>query len=570
MPRRRPTPSRKPITFRGTALTERQLRRIQGIVRERSSQTRQAIAREVCRTFSWRRPNGIYAIRSVRQLLVRLEQAGHVRLPPPRRGQGRRLQPADLGAVAADRAPEKSVVRQRESRRLVTPSPPGRHPLTVRPIQSQELPAWRAQMERLHYLGDGALVGETMRYVALLDEEPVALLSWGSASLHNGPRDDYVGWDEACRQANLHLVVNNARFLILPEGRRPNLASRVLGANLRRLSRDWEAVYGHPLVLAETFVDTSRFRGTCYRASNWIDVGETKGWAKQGSDYRYHGQPKAVWLYPLARPFEPRLCIAPRTNMPKKKFRHVDVEKLPLRGEGGLFELLVSFNDPRKRRGIRYPIECVLATALCAVLAGARSFAALGDWAEDQDTKTLVRLGSKHGRPPSERTFRRVLGSIDVEELDRCTGTWMAKQMQLQAGAALALDGKTVRGSGDGEQKARHLLSAIVHENGAVVAQTHVESKTNEITQVVPLLEPLNIEGTIVTGDALLTQQSIARYLVEQKGADYVLSVKDNQPTLRQDIEDCFSSLEEDERRCQRAKGKRPGKGAFPPSAQDR
>jgi len=423
-------------------------------------------------------------------------------------------------------------------------------------------------MERFHYLGDAALVGESLRYVAELDDELVALLSWGAASLHNGPRDHYLGWDEATRAAKLDLVVNNARFLILPWGRRPHLASRVLAANLRRLSRDWETVYGHRVVLAETFVDTSRFRGTCYRASNWLCVGETKGWSKSGSVYRFNGQPKAVWLYPLVRDFKEHLCTArgPRRN----GFMVVDVEKLPLDGEEGLFAVLCGFPDPRKRRGVRHKIQSILATALCAVLAGARSFAAIAEWAGEQSRETLKRFGSKYGRPANERTYRRVLGSIDVEELDRCTGGWMAEQQKILAGTGLALDGKTVRGSGDGDQAPRHLLSAIVHGSSTVVAQVAVESKTNEITKVEPLLEDLEIEGAVVTADALLTQREIARHLVEDKHADYVFTVKDNQPTLRKDISDLFAAQEQEAKRQQRARKEPPATEAFPPSAPDR
>jgi hypothetical protein len=476
-------------------------------------------------------------------LLIRLEKAGVIRLPAPRgvRGRPRRetvataaalLSSVDPVTVAESSAGDGSVSR-----------------LLVRPIRTDELLGWRAHMERFHYLGDAVLVGESLRYVAHADGAMVALLSWGSASLHNGPRDGYVGWDEGTRQANLDRVVNNTRFLVLPRGRRyPHLASRVLAANLRRLSRDWEAAYGHRVVLAETFVDTSRFRGTCYRASNWIHVGETKGWSKSGSAYRFHGQPKAVWLYPLARDFKAQLCTVAGTS--KEGMMVLDVEKLPLHGDGGLFEILGGVPDPRLRRGVRYSVQSVLATAICAVLAGARSFTAMGEWAAEQSKETLQRLGSKWGRPPSERTYRRVFDRIDVAELDRRTGRWFAEQQRLQAGAGLALDGKTVRGSGDGDKSALHLLSAIVHGSGAVVAQVAVESKTNEITRVEPLLDGLDIQGAVVTADALLTQKNIARYVVEEKKADYVLTAKDNQPTIRQDI----ATL---------------GLDAFPPSAHD-
>jgi hypothetical protein len=328
-------------------------------------------------------------------------------------------------------------------------------------------------MERFHYLGDAALVGESLRYLAQFDGDMVALLSWGAASLHNGPRDGYVGWDEATRKAKLDLVVNNARFLILPRGgRHPHLASRVLAANLRRLSRDWEEAYGHRVVLAETFVDPSRFRGTCYRASNWIQVGETKGWSKSGGAYRFNGQPKSVWLYPLARDFKAQLCTATGPGTQKEGMMVIDVEKLPLQGQGGLFEILCGIPDPRKRRGVRHTVPSLLATAICAVLAGARSFTAMGEWAAEQSKETLQRLGSKRGKSPSERTYRRLFDSIDVEALDRRTGSWVAEQQRLQAGAGLALDGKTVRGSGDGDKGALHLLSAIVHGSGAVVRKS--------------------------------------------------------------------------------------------------
>jgi hypothetical protein len=124
-------------------------------------------------------------------------------------------------------------------------------------------------------------VGESLRYAAYLDGEVVALLRW-AAALNNRPRDRYLAWDAGTKRTQLHLVVNNARFLILPWIRQPHLASRVLGRTLRRLRRHWEHAYGHPVVLAETFVDPSRFRGTCNRASNWLWVGETTGWAKRG------------------------------------------------------------------------------------------------------------------------------------------------------------------------------------------------------------------------------------------------------------------------------------------------
>jgi len=532
------------VAFRDTVLDARRLKRIREFVETQHGWTRQGLAREVCRRFGWRRPNGAWAIRSARDLLVRLDQMGIIELPAARRAQGR------PGREAIERAALDLSCGNAEEE----PKPAGTHDasvvLLVRPIRAEERLVWRAHMERFHYLGDAELVGESLRYVALVDGELAGLVSWAAAARCNAARDRYVGWDQQGRRANLHLVVNNSRFLLLGWTRRlPHLASRVLGANLRRLSRDWEEAYGHRVVLAESFVDRARFRGTCYRASNWICVGETKGWAKRGARYRFHGEAKSVWLYPLRRDFKDQLCTLASTK--KEGWMRVEVEALPLQGHGGLFDILCEVPDPRNARGVRYQIQGIVATALCAVLAGARSITAMAEWAAEQSPQTLRRLGSKYGRPPSERTYRRTFAIIDVKELDRRTGGWMAAQQHSLAATALAMDGKTVRGSGDRDKGALHLLSAIVHGSGVVVAQVAVEAKTNEITQVEPLFEERNIQGAVVTADALLTQKRIADHLVEEKKADYVFTVKDNQPTLKRDI--AILGLE-----------------AFPPSAPNR
>lgn len=381
-------------------------------------------------------------------------------------------------------------------------------------------------------------MGESVRYVALLGDEVVALLAWGAAALCNEPRDRYLGWDQAAKSRGLHQVVNNVRFLLLV--RVPHLASRILGANLRRLSTDWEKLYGHRVVLAETFVDRARFAGTCYRASNWRHVGETKGWAKRGSSYSFHGRPKAVFVYPLDRRALEILCTPPcpvaASKCPETRMRTLQCDELPLEGKEGLFALLGSITDPRARRGVRHPIQSVLAVAVCATLAGAKSFGAIYEWAADQSKLLLLRLRCWRGRAPSERTLRRVLLSVDAQQIDTHLGQWFAGFQELASGA-LALDGKTLRGSREGSQAGVHLLAAVVHGSGQVVAQTRVDGKTNEITRVAPLLSDLDIGGSVVTGDALLTQREIARHLVEDKGADYVFTVKDNQPTLRADIE---------------------------------
>jgi hypothetical protein len=219
----------------------------------------------------------------------------------------------------------------------------------------------------------------------------------------------------------------------------------------------------------------------------------------------------------------------------KMKF---DFSRLPLDGKGGLIEVLRGIPDPRKARGKRYGMVSVMAISVCATLAGAKSIRAIAHWAKDQSRKTMERLRCRKGQAPSEATLWRVLGQIDVQLLDQTVGDWLVARQISFAGQGLAIDGKTLRGSTDGETKAVHLVSAVLHHDAVVVAQHRVPDKTNEITSVEPLLANLDIAGAVVTGDAMFTQTAIASHIVDEKKADYLLAVKDNQPTLRQDIED--------------------------------
>ncbi len=149
--------------------------------------------------------------------------------------------------------------------------------------------------------------GSYLKYLAYLDDRLVACLGWGSASWNVACRDSFIGWSTPLRKKNLAKVVNNVRFLILPWVKVEHLASKILAMNIRCLADDWRFLYGETIVLLETFVDMARFQGTCYRAANWRYVGKTRGIAKSGNDHCYHGQPKAVYLYPLARDFRESL-----------------------------------------------------------------------------------------------------------------------------------------------------------------------------------------------------------------------------------------------------------------------
>ncbi len=194
----------------------------------------------------------------------------------------------------------------------------------VRLIVPGERAAWDNKLMREHhYLGLKALVGRSLRYVAQYEGRWLALLGWASAALKCAPRDAWIGGSGALQWQRLRLIANNSRLLLLPGPRLKNLASRILGLNLARLSEDWERVHRHGLVLAETFIDPSRFAGTCYRAANWREVGATRGFAASNQTYVEHGAAKRIWLFPL-HPKE-----VERTARETDKYLVPVIQKLP-------------------------------------------------------------------------------------------------------------------------------------------------------------------------------------------------------------------------------------------------
>jgi hypothetical protein len=264
--------------------------------------TRGELVRTICRAWDWRQANGSLSQHACADLLLRLEDRGLLAWPAslrPARRQGRKAfsqlpLPPELIALTGLELGDADVDLRE---------------LCVRPVDIEERLGWRLYMERYHYLGDRPIVGENLLYVALAGGEMVALLGWASAALRAPLRDTYVGWDEATKRRRLHLVANNIRFLIPPWVRVRHLASKVLALNLRRLSADWQTVWKHPVLLAETFVDTTRYRGTCYRAANWLYLGETAGRSKHGNNYSYGGTKKALFVYPLCRDAPRRLRV---------------------------------------------------------------------------------------------------------------------------------------------------------------------------------------------------------------------------------------------------------------------
>ena len=178
----------------------------------------------------------------------------------------------------------------------------------IRPVEGSERARWDTLMAEHHYLGFRGMIGESLRYVAVYQDRWLALLGWSSAALKCKARDQWIGWTSALKTQRLALVANNSRFLILPRVCVPNLASRILSLNLKRLSQDWLTSYGHPIYLAETFVDPRFYRGTCYRAAGWLFLGQTRGFANHHGTYTHHGYNKSVFVRPL-RPKAPQETV---------------------------------------------------------------------------------------------------------------------------------------------------------------------------------------------------------------------------------------------------------------------
>lgn len=408
----------------------------------------------------------------------------------------------------------------------------------VRPVTQKEKPLWRSLMRQHHYLGFGKTAGESILYVATINGIWVGLLGWAAAALHVRVRDRWIGWDAVAKKQRLHLVTNNVRFLVLPGVHIKNLASKILSLNIKRLSSDWQNFYGHPILLAETFVDPSRFKGTCYLAAGWKLLGETDGFGRNPrGGYIIHGNPKIIFVHPLLNNIQ-ELLSDPyfEIKSDKEKIFMIDIKKLPLEDKGGLIDVLRKVEDPRSRQGRRHSQIGILAIATCAMLSGAKSFSAIAEWAKNLSAKQLINMHCRRDTSPSESTIERVLQRINPEEFDAKINDWLF-QVANASGKGLAVDGKTLRGSHDGNKKPVHLLSALLHEEKVIIAQRNVESKTNEITQFKPLLQNLPLEGMVVTADPMHCQVEHAIFLVRDKKADFIFTVKDNQPNLLKQIE---------------------------------
>jgi hypothetical protein len=275
--------------------TQEDLQTIRRIISAEPNRSRYQISRLVCEALGWFKPNGTLKDMSCRVALLRMHREGLIQLPPPRQGHNNGKALKCRSAEALPGSPLHGKVTDLQDLELVM----------VRGRKDSRL--WNEYIERYHYLGYKKLPGAQLRYFAVASGQVIAALGFGAAAWKTAPRDRFIGWSDEQRRANLHLVVNNARFLILPWIRSYNLASCLLSKAARRLRDDWCQRYAYLPALLETFVQTDRFRGTSYKAANWIYLGQTKGRGKLDVDHTANEPIKSVWVYPLTKDFREQL-----------------------------------------------------------------------------------------------------------------------------------------------------------------------------------------------------------------------------------------------------------------------
>lgn len=288
------------LTYRGRAVTDVDITFIRELIAAHPQASRRGLSLLLCEAWSWRQPNGVLRDMVCRGLMLALYRGGHIELPAVRRAlrnpfvQRKKPQP-----IAIDSSGLKTNLKNLG-------------PLEIRQVRrTSEERLVNSLIEQHHYLGYTQPVGEHLKYLVSARGRPLACMAWSSAPRYLAPRDRFIGWSDEARRRNLCFLAYNTRFLILPWVEVPHLASHLLGRVARRISQDWEAVYGHPVYFLETFTDPSRFRGTCYRASNWIRLGMTTGRGHNAWTRKPQVPVKEILGYPLTKRFREILAEVP-------------------------------------------------------------------------------------------------------------------------------------------------------------------------------------------------------------------------------------------------------------------
>jgi hypothetical protein len=436
--------------------------------------------------------------------------------------------------------------------------------VTVRLIEDSERGRYDEELATKHYLKNANAVGRVLRYIAEYRGQWVALVLFSSPAFHIKLRDQWLHWSPRQVKERRHLIAQNARFLVLAApGKWPNLPSRVLKRVCERLARDWQEHFGYPVQVVETFVDPLRFRGTCYKAAGWEQLGPTQGYERDWQDfYTDTKHPKQLWVRALGegaleqvRAAELPAALADSQG-PLPPACPVPTARLDSLWE----RFRKQMTDPRKARGVRHKLASFLTLIALAVAAGCKGPHAVAEFAHslNHPQRGRLRCRPRRGRPreydvPSERTFRRLLKKVDCEQLKEGLTSWM----QSEDPAALQVvhaDGKVLKNAQPApprslaqqaaaaepseippelqKPKADKALMLVNFQTSdqRLVDQVAVPRDTNEEAALAAHLPKMDLAGVCLTADAAHTTKANCRQLTQRNGADFFLFLKANQP----------------------------------------
>ena len=441
--------------------------------------------------------------------------------------------------------------------------------VSVRLIEDSERERFDQELVTKHYLKNAHAVGRVLRYVAQYRGQWVALLVFNSPAFHIKLRDQWLHWPARQVKERRHLIAQNSRFLVLgAPGQWPNLASRVLKLACERLAADWQQRFGYPVLVGESFVDPQRFRGTCYKAAGWQQLGPTRGYERDWQDFYTDTQhPKQLWVRPLGEgaleqarsPELPAALADPQGPLPPAC-------PVPTARLDSLWECFrKQMTDPRDPHGVRHPLAGVLALIALAVAAGCKGPHAIAEFAQSlhHAQRDRLRCRPRPGRPreydvPSERTLRRLLKKVDPEQLKDVLTGWMEAEdpAPLQV---VHVDGKVVKNAQPAparsvpqpaevavaqpceipaalqKPKADKALTLVNFQTTEqrLVDQVAVPRDTNEEAAVAAHLPKMDLAGVCLTADAAHTTKANCRQLTQDNGAEFFLFLKANQPIAR-------------------------------------
>jgi hypothetical protein len=394
-----------------------------------------------------------------------------------------------------------------------------------------------------HYLHSVSLVGEHLRYAFVFRGQWLAVATWSAAAFHLKDRDGFIGWTpEQCRRRRA-LLANNSRLLVLPDCHYPNLISRFMKLMLEGLSADWQARWGHPLALVETFVDPRFYQGTAYKVSGWSHLGRTAGWKRDADDfYEKNDAPKQIWVRELVK----KACVKLRAAQLPPDWAQVE-EALPARctaKSAQIRSLMESvwreIPEFRRAQALGYPVAglvCLTVMAMAqGVVRGPQDLAEYADTLSQPQLRALRFRSDADGfiRCPKKTTFTRLLHGVDDDALERVLLRWQDQILGPPQDRIVILDGKKVRHGG------LEIVNAVTG-NGRFLGSVVTPSKTNEITAGRQLLRNLDVTGKIVLTDAMHTQTQTGQQILYEQGGDYLMTVKGNQETLEGTLEQLFT-----------------------------